>query len=97
MRLDHIAYRVEDRYKTSKFLKDCLGYNIGTEFQIEFDDSSKAECLAMVPPENRHPDTHLWSYFSSVDSSPKSSSSCLLDCFSFHKLQCNPINHRGQF
>ena len=41
MRLDHIAYRVEDRYKTSKFLKDCLGYNIGTEFQIEFDDGSK--------------------------------------------------------
>lgn len=53
MRLDHIAYRVKDRYKTAKFLKEALGYTIGTEFQIEFDDGSKADCLALVPPEKR--------------------------------------------
>ena len=60
MRLDHIAYRVRDRYKTADFLEKCLGYKIGTEFQIGFDDGSKAECLALVPPEARHPDTNLW-------------------------------------
>ena len=53
MRLDHIAYRVKDRYKTAKFLNDALGYTIETEFQIEFDDGSKADCLALIPPEKR--------------------------------------------
>ena len=40
MRLDHIAYRVKDRYKTAQFFKDTLGSTIGTEFQIQFDDDS---------------------------------------------------------
>ena len=60
MRLDHIAYRVKDRYKTAKFLEEAFGYEIGTEFQIEFDDGSKADCLALVPPENRPSDTNKW-------------------------------------
>lgn len=60
MRLDHIAYRVKDRYKTASFFKDAFGYEIGTEFQIEFDDNSKAECLALVPPEGRPTDTADW-------------------------------------
>jgi len=62
MRLDHIAYRVKDRYKTTKFFEDTLGYTIGTEFQIEFDDESKANCLALVPPEVRHPQTNHWTH-----------------------------------
>jgi hypothetical protein len=37
---------------------------MGTEFQVEFDDGSKADCLALVPPEVRHADTGLWTYFS---------------------------------
>ena len=61
MRLDHIAYRVKDRYKTARFFEDTLRYTIGTEFQIEFDDESKADCLALVPQENRPSDTSLWS------------------------------------
>ena len=60
MRLDHIAYRVKDRYKTAKFFKEAFGYTIGTEFQIEFDDGSKADCLALVPQEQRHPDILEW-------------------------------------
>ena len=64
MRLDHIAYRVRNRYTTTRFLEEAFGYIIGTEFQIEFDDGSKADCLALVPPEVRHPDTELWTYFS---------------------------------
>ena len=60
MRLDHIAYRVKDRLKTAKFFKKAFGYKIGTEFQIEFDDESKAECLALVPPEKRHTHTENW-------------------------------------
>ena len=60
MRLDHIAYRSKDRYKTAKFFEDCFGYTIGTEFQVEFDDETKADCLALVPPEERHPDVIEW-------------------------------------
>lgn len=60
MRLDHIAYRVKDRYKTAKFFKEVLGYKIDTEFQIEFDDGSKADCLALTPPEIRHTETNNW-------------------------------------
>ena len=51
MRLDHIAYRVKDRTKTVKFFLDSFGYKIQTEFQIEFEDGSKAECFALEPPE----------------------------------------------
>ena len=53
MRLDHIAYRVKDRYKTSKFFKDAFGYTIGTEFQVEF--------------ENRPTDTADWICIPHVD------------------------------
>jgi catechol 2,3-dioxygenase-like lactoylglutathione lyase family enzyme len=64
MRLDHIAYRVANRYKSAGFFTEAFGYTLGTEFQIEFDDGSKADCLALVPPETRHPDTRLWTYHS---------------------------------
>jgi catechol 2,3-dioxygenase-like lactoylglutathione lyase family enzyme len=62
MRLDHIAYRVKDRYKTSKFFAGTLGYTIGTEFQIEFDDNSTADCLSLIPSEVRHTQTSHWVY-----------------------------------
>jgi catechol 2,3-dioxygenase-like lactoylglutathione lyase family enzyme len=62
MRLDHIAYRAKDRYKTAEFFKKAFGYKVGTEFRIEFDDGSKADCLALVPPEARHPDTKMWTH-----------------------------------
>jgi len=50
-RLDHIAYRVADRHKTVKFFLDAFGYKIQTEFEIEFEDGSRAECFALEPPE----------------------------------------------
>ena len=49
MRLDHIAYRVEDRNKTADFLKKTLDYRIGTEFEIKFEDDSSAKCLVLEP------------------------------------------------
>jgi len=57
MRLDHIAYRVTNRHETAQFLKLTLKYTVGAEFNIEFDDGSTAECVAMVPPERarKHP------------------------------------------
>ncbi len=61
MRLDHIAYRVKDRHKTAKFLGDCLGYSIGTEFDLVFDDGSTTDCIALVPPEDRPKDVLEWS------------------------------------
>ena len=62
MRLDHIAYRVANRYKSAEFFTEAFGYKLGTEFQIEFDDGSKADCLVLVPPEVRHVDTKDWIY-----------------------------------
>ena len=63
MRLDHIAYRVKDRHKTLSFFKKAFGYSIGTEFYIDFDDGSKADCMALIPPEDRHPLTEEWDVF----------------------------------
>ena len=60
MRLDHIAYRVNDRHSTAAFFAEAFGYTLGTEFQIEFDDGSKADCLALLPPEDRHKETAEW-------------------------------------
>ena len=56
MRLDHIAYRVQDRYITAQKFADLFGYSIGIEFDIQFDDGSTADCIAMTPPEK---DNHL--------------------------------------
>jgi len=64
MRLDHIAYRVDSRHKAAAFFNEAFGYSLGTEFQIEFDDGSKADCLALTPPEVRNVDTSLWTYYS---------------------------------
>ena len=63
MRLDHIAYRVKDRNKTVDFFKKAFGYSIGTEFYIDFDDGTKAECIALIPPEDRHSVTEEWDIF----------------------------------
>ena len=46
MRLDHIAYRVADRKKTADFFIKSFGYHVQTEFEINFDDGSSAECFA---------------------------------------------------
>jgi len=51
MRIDHIAYRVADRKKTADFFMKSFGYHVQTEFEINFDDGSSAECLALEPPE----------------------------------------------
>ena len=50
MKLDHIAYRVKDRKETAQFFSSLFGYEIGAEFDIEFDDGSKADCYALIPP-----------------------------------------------
>lgn len=54
MRLDHIAYRVKDRFLAANTLKNLFGYSIEIEFDIKFDDGSKAECIAMTPPEKNN-------------------------------------------
>ena len=54
MRLDHLAYRVQDRFKAASILKVMLGYSVATEFDIKFDDGSTAECIVMTPPEKNN-------------------------------------------
>lgn len=55
MRLDHIAYRVKNRFKTAKFFVDSFGYRISEDlpegFDIQFEDGSYAKCLVLLPPE----------------------------------------------
>jgi catechol 2,3-dioxygenase-like lactoylglutathione lyase family enzyme len=66
MRLDHIAYRVADRRKTAQFFIASFGYRVQTEFEICFDDGSKAECLALEPPEKLI-DGAPWTAFAPAD------------------------------
>jgi catechol 2,3-dioxygenase-like lactoylglutathione lyase family enzyme len=51
MRLDHIAYRTIDRWKTAQFFIDAFGYKTQTEFDLEFDDDSTTKCIALEPSE----------------------------------------------
>jgi catechol 2,3-dioxygenase-like lactoylglutathione lyase family enzyme len=67
MRLDHIAYRVKDRDITAEFLSSSLGYSIADDFEISFEDGTKANCYAMVPPERTTHDIPL-SMYGSFDS-----------------------------
>ena len=50
MKLDHIALRVADRHKAVNFFQSMLNYEVGAEFDIDFDAGSKAECYALIPP-----------------------------------------------
>jgi len=76
MRLDHVAYRVADRYKTAEFFGRTLEYTIGTEFQIEFDDGSTADCLALVPP-RRYKNYNMWKFvLEELDPDTKESIEC---------------------
>lgn len=55
MRLDHIAYRVADRWKTARFFMDALGYRVQQEFTIDFGNGQTALCIALEPPEKDLP------------------------------------------
>lgn len=68
MRLDHIAYRVKDRKKTAAFFQEAFGYRVQDQFTIEFDDGSKAECLALEPPEKLTSPDIPWSHLNPVGS-----------------------------
>ena len=50
IRLDHCAFRVENREKTANLLKKILGYqDQGEPFDIDFDDGTKAKCCVLEP------------------------------------------------
>lgn len=52
MRLDHIAYRVANRYKAAEFFVNCLGYRQVKEFQPIFADGSNqgVNCVVLQRP-----------------------------------------------
>ena len=56
MRLDHIAYRVQNRTEAATFFFETLGYKIAPAladgFDVQFEDGSQAKCLVLEPPEN---------------------------------------------
>lgn len=57
MRLDHVAYRVEDRWAAARFFMSAFGYRVqkqpngDDEFEIDFGEGQKAKCIALEPPE----------------------------------------------
>jgi catechol 2,3-dioxygenase-like lactoylglutathione lyase family enzyme len=55
MRIDHIAYRVRNRFETAEFIMKCFGYRLAEDlpegFQIKFEDDSVADCLVLLPKE----------------------------------------------
>lgn len=63
MRLDHVAYRVRNRWETAAFFINLLCYRIQQEMQISFDDGTKADSIALEPPEkkpNNDPRGYPW-------------------------------------
>ena len=51
MRLDHIAYRVANRKKTTQFFLEAFGYTIADDFELVFPNKETARCYALSPPE----------------------------------------------
>lgn len=54
MRLDHIAYRVVDRFEAAARLETLFDYQIQEEFCIKF-KTGEAKCLALRPREQLDP------------------------------------------
>lgn len=69
MRIDHIAYRVANRNKTTQFFVEAMNYTIEDEFEINFEDGSTARCYALVPPERVYNTTAFkaWAMFGEVE------------------------------
>jgi catechol 2,3-dioxygenase-like lactoylglutathione lyase family enzyme len=66
MRLDHVAYRVENRDATVEYLMKVFNYKHGADFEINFDDGSSAQCIALTPPEKAHESVHFSMSFPAV-------------------------------
>jgi len=64
MRIDHIAYRVADRFVVANFFKECFGYRIADDlpngFDIQFEDGTWAKCLVLLPPEKPNLENIPW-------------------------------------
>ena len=57
MKLDHIAYRVENKKEAIEFFMSSLGYVIDPDlpegFEINFEDNTSAKCHALVKPDDK--------------------------------------------
>jgi len=70
MRLDHIALRVPNRQEAVQFYMEAFGYKIQQEFEVVFDDGTKAVCTAMEPPEKVNSLTFEWALPQVLDGFP---------------------------
>ena len=84
MKLDHIAYRVQNRDKTAEFLHRILKYNTETEFEIVFDNNATADCLVLTPPTNDNPELFV---------SDGTEDSIVGECFKNHRNGQGGIHH----
>lgn len=80
MRLDHVAYRVSDRRKTANFFIKAFGYKIQQEFQLEFDDGTTADCIALEPPEKLVPGAPWTTSVSGIVGMPGPENECRDAC-----------------
>ena len=71
MRLDHIAYRVANRKKTTDFFLDAFGYKVEDDFELLFPNKETARCYALTPPERgKYIDINFIQYFSGFTHGP---------------------------
>lgn len=59
MELDHIALRVANKLATARMFVDYFGYLITDEFNIDFDNGTKASCLALSKPVTTQPEIFI--------------------------------------
>ena len=50
-RLDHVAYRLADRWKAAEFFIKAFGYQIQDKFPIDFGNGDFANCISLSPPQ----------------------------------------------
>lgn len=60
MRIDHLAFRVLNRYKTADFFMGALKYKKTVDFKVDFDDGTNAKCFVLTPPERFERDSGLF-------------------------------------
>lgn len=71
IRLDHIAYRVKDRWKTANFFINAFGYKVQTEFDLKFPDGTTAQCIALEPSERTNAKQAGWICKSFIENIPE--------------------------
>ena len=97
MRLDHIAFRTNDRLRTAQELNITLGYSIDPDlpegFDVQFEDGTNAKCLVLQPPEGSYQNRniHPWPSPNEYHSPPE----IFVSDGSSNSIVSEWVNHHG--